>query len=301
MKFKTLFFFFFIISISQAQTLQSLEKNLIPLAHQMLNDSIEKNRFHAVTLFIPKLVEALKIDNSFQYPFDSLKNYISIIHAPDQFFRIFTWQLILNNGAYRYYGAIQMNSTQKLVLFPLLDNSDSLLAQENLNLNYEVLEANNWMGALYYNVVKKRSKKKDYYFLFGFDGNDLWSNKKIMEILWFDHGKPLFGAPMIQSKKDKKDFTYRHVITYKKDAAVSFNYNPKYKAILLDNLVAPDEKYFDLQFTFIPDGSNIAYVWKNGKWKFKEKIKLHNAKLKEGQAPQPKPLDLKKRKERLKK
>ncbi len=63
------------------------------------------------------LIQALKVPNSFNYPFDSIKNYITIVQPDDRSFRIFTWPLItlnynVNNPSsseesYQYYGAIQ--------------------------------------------------------------------------------------------------------------------------------------------------------------------------------------------------
>jgi hypothetical protein len=284
--------------IINAQSLIEKEKTLIPLAAAIQQDTSEKGRVNAVVKFIPALVEALKTKDSYTYPFDSLRNYLSILNAPDNTFRIFTWQLVRQNGSYRYYGAIQRNNTEKLELFPLLDYTDSLLAKENIKLTDLELKNNEWIGALYYNIIQQKVKGKTYYFLFGYDGNDLWSNKKLMETLWFDNGKPVFGAPIIQSpKKDK--YINRFVLQYRKDASVSLNYNKELKMVIIDHLIAPDDKLADLQFTFLPDGSYSGYKWKKGKWQYVEKIKT--TALGDGNAPTPKKVEFKKEQMQLKK
>jgi hypothetical protein len=47
---------------------------------------------------------------------------MSILSPPDSSFRIFTWQLFVNDSTYRHYGAIQMNQ-KELKLFALRDKS----------------------------------------------------------------------------------------------------------------------------------------------------------------------------------
>lgn len=287
----------FTIGLLNAQSLADKEQQLLPLANNMLNDTTEKGRVGAVVKFIPALVEALKTPSSFAYPFDELRNYISILNAPDNSFRIFTWQLTRDNGSYRYYGAIQKNNLEKLELFPLLDFSDSLEAKEGIVIADLKLNNNEWYGALYYNVIQKTIKKQNYYFLFGYDGTDLWSNKKIMEVLWFENGKPVFGAPLIQAT-DKKKFQHRHLLQYRKDASVTFNYNAEEKMVLLDHLIAPEDRLYDLQFSFIPDGSYAGFKWKKGKWLYVDKIKTQS--LGDGKAPVSKPIDFSKKQQQIK-
>jgi hypothetical protein len=275
----------------QAQNLAEKEKSLTALAASIQLDSLEKGRVAAVVAFIPELVEALKVKDSYSYPFDSLRGYISILNAPDNSFRIFTWQLYRDNGSYRYYGAIQKNNLEKLELFPLFDFTDSLLAKENTKLTELKLNNNEWIGALYYNIVEKKVKKQTYYFLFGYDGNDLWSNKKLIEVLSFEKGKPVFGAPLLQVP-NKDEYLHRFVMQYRKDAVVSLNYNEEEKMIIIDHLIAPEERLSDLQFTFLPDGSYSGYKWKKGKWQYVPKIKTTS--LGDGNAPTPKPVNFKK-------
>ncbi|HXH20095.1 MAG TPA: hypothetical protein VNJ07_13540, partial [Chitinophagales bacterium] len=73
-------------------SLKKFERGLAELSFRIVNDSAQEQRADACFKFIPKLVEALKIPGSFDYPFDSLET-ISIVKPPDNTFRIFTWQL----------------------------------------------------------------------------------------------------------------------------------------------------------------------------------------------------------------
>src|SRR5690349_10339354 len=72
--------------------------------------------------FIRTFVRALKVKNSFYYPFDSVS--ISKLYAPDSSFRIFTWQWTKDEYVYLQRGAIQMRTPDgSLKLFPLHDVS----------------------------------------------------------------------------------------------------------------------------------------------------------------------------------
>src|SRR6476661_886720 len=105
-KITALFVFFFIsISVVKAQTtpLTSLEDSLQRLGIIMTNDSLEDNRVKANYTFVKTLVSALKEKNSYNYPFNELKELISIKNSGDNKFRIFTWFVMSNSGSFRYY------------------------------------------------------------------------------------------------------------------------------------------------------------------------------------------------------
>ncbi|GIV32727.1 MAG: hypothetical protein KatS3mg031_0262 [Chitinophagales bacterium] len=254
------------------EQLHAYEQKLSKLGYAIVNDSTQEQRAQACFQFIPTLVEALKVPGSFYYPFDSLKT-ISILMPPDRSFRIFSWQLRWGNGLFRHFGAIQMRA-DSLVLFPLYDMSDSLQANPDT-----VVGAQYWYGALYYNIYPFRHKRKNYYVLFGYDQNDLWSSKKLLDVLTFDeNGQPVFGAPVFEVKDSsgKKKLINRFLIEYRKDAAVSLNYSADDKMIVFDHLVAPEERLADLKFTFIPDGTYEGFRLKRGRWVYVEKIKTIN-------------------------
>ena len=59
------------------------------------------------------------------------------------------------------------------------------------------LQNNQWIGALYYQLVTIKRGKRNYYVLFGWDGNNDRSNKKIAEVLSISRGLT-FGAPILK-------------------------------------------------------------------------------------------------------
>jgi hypothetical protein len=128
------------------------------------------------SLFVKTLIRSLQVKHSFHYPFDSLRG-VSHLYAPDSTFRIFSWQLDFQDSyAYaRQRGAIQFRTTDgSLKLIPLKDYSE--FADNPID---STRSRNTWIGAVYYNIVQTAHEGKNYYTLFGFDGNSYRTEQKV--------------------------------------------------------------------------------------------------------------------------
>lgn len=250
--------------------LKAQEDSLELIAKNIIEGENEYERAKACFSFIPRLVKALKLKGSFQYPFKDLKT-ISIQYPPDSSFRIFTWVLEKNNKTYRFYGAIQMNTGEDaLKLYPLYDYSDSIQNPLDAELTNE-----SWYGALYYRILQVEHRKTKYYTLLGWDGNTAMSTKKIADVLYFEDDKPIFGAPIFEIKEEGAEETViknRMILEYKVNSGVSMNYYPPEDMIIHDFVIAPDEKSKGLQFTYVPDGTYVGYKWKKGIWSYHDRV-----------------------------
>lgn len=266
------------LSPEAVERLHIAEDTLALLAYAVVNDSIEQERFAACRALIQTLVRALKIENSFRYRFDRLKS-VSILAPPDSSFRIFTWQLFVNDSTYRYYGAIQMNS-RDLKLFPLIDRS----AEMDERPVSETMQPERWYGALYYNLRQFDSKEGRKYLLFGYDAYAFFEKRKIIEVLSFDAaGKPVFGAPVFEKPKAKTK-ELRLIFDYSAEASVRVNWDEQYEMVLFDHLI-PWPSPFGRGISFVPDGSYDGLRFEKGRWKFIEKV--FNDKMEEAPRPEP--------------
>lgn len=264
-------------------SMHAFEDTLGVLSFAMVNDSIEVERFGAAHRLISMLVEALKTENSFNYPFDRLKS-ISILAPPDSSFRIFSWQLFVNDSTYRYYGAIQMNRPQ-LLLYPLRDKSAEI---EHLP-THEVLTPDQWYGSVFYNIRSfDMHGGGTHYLLFGFDAVDFFNRRKILDVLYFDdEGKPFFGAPVFD-RGDAPGFTAgetRIILEYTAEASVRLNWDEQYQVILFDHLLPIPSPYYN-GMTHVPDGSYEAFQFSKGRWKYIPKI-FNDVNL---EVPMPEPI-----------
>lgn len=256
------------ISASDRKKLAAKEDSLRIFAESLVMDSLTAGRMIADSLFTRTLVRALQIKNSFYYPFDSVQG-VSRLYAPDSTFRIITWNIIFDDFYSRQRGAIQMRTKDgSLKLFPLRDVSE--FTQNALD---SVRGRNNWIGAIYYNIVKTQNGAKNYYTLFGIDYNNIRSTKKWIEVLSFnERNEPVFGGNLFNFSQDslKKPPQHRYSVEYKKEARVLANFVEDVNMILVDHLVSETDEP-DNKWTMVPDGDNEAFRWENGKWVHIEK------------------------------
>ncbi len=257
-----------------AQKIKAMEDSIRIYGDTLINSQLQDNRTIASYRIIKTLTAALRVPNAYYYQWDSTLPW-RVSYPEDGSFRIFTWHVLNDNGTYKYYGTIQMKA-DTLKMFPLIDYSDF-----TDNPMEVMVDNNNWIGALYYNIKTVKSGKTSYYTIFGWDGNSLASTKKVMEILWFKDGKPRFGAPIIQLAKGKT--VRRFILEYSKEASATLNYSPLDKKVIYDH-VAPNGDALEGFFAnYIPDGTYEGFEWKKGKWKHLDNIEYE--KRQDGDVP----------------
>lgn len=264
--------------------LDSQQDTLRAISYDIINGKTQETRSVRNDEFIPALVKALKTPYSYYYPFDSLKT-MARVYPADSTFRIFTWPLEFDNGTFRHFGVIQMNTKDgSLKLFPLFDNSDYTANPDTIT-NHK-----GWYGCLYYAMIQRRYFNAEYYTLFGWDANNLRSQKKIAEVLTFKDGQPTFGGPFFSFVEDttRKPTRNRFILEYKRDAAASLNFNEEAGIIVYDHLISETGEEVK-KHTLVPDMDYEGFKWQAGKWVHIEKI-FHDA-LEKGKVPVGVPLD----------
>ena len=256
------------ISSSERKELRKKEDSLKTFSLAIVQGRTAEDRFNADSQFHKNLSEGSENKNSFYYSFDSLLT-ISKLVPEDSSFKIFTWQMVVNDFVTRQHGAIQMRTDDgSLKLFPLIDKS-------SVTVNEEDTVGNNfgWMGAVYYKLIEKHAFGKNYYTLLGYDENNINSNKKIIEILTFNDGEPIFGGSYFSFQDNSviKKYRARYIMEYKKSASPRLTYDPDQDMIIYEHLISesgePQKKY-----TYIPDGDYEGLAWRDGKWIHIQKV-----------------------------
>ena len=272
------------LSTAENKELKQKEDSLKTFAVDIIQGRTAAVRLTADSMFTRMFVRALKIKNSFHYPFDSLIT-ISRLSPEDSTFKIFTWQMVVNEYVTRQHGAIQMKTAAgSLLLFPLIDKSAVTQDKEDtIGNNF------GWMGAVYYKLIEKTAFGKNYYTLLGYDENNINSNKKVIEMLTFKDGEPIFGGAnfSFQDNSVMKKSRARYVMEYKKNSSPRLTYDPDQDMIIYEHLISetgePNKKY-----TYIPDGDYEGLKWIDGKWVHIQKVFTQTTP--EGQEPVPQPL-----------
>jgi hypothetical protein len=244
------------------------QDSLKHLGKRFINNDTEMERMNANIAFIKTLVQALKVPHSFNFPFDSVKS-IRILNSPDNRFRILTWNIAYDDGSYRFYGTLQMNTGDKLQMFPLTDYSPLIKNAEDT-----VTDNTKWYGAEYYKIIPVNTNQTPYYLLLGWKGNTVKSTKKVIEVLSFNRdGNPVLGMPVFDGNgKTRK----RVVFEYARQSSMLLKYDADQHLVVFDNLAPPDKKQtgkFDL---YGPDLTYNGYRFKNGRWAYVDNIDMRN-------------------------
>ncbi len=239
-------------------SIRNYEYRLEGLSNNIINGEDQTTRITSTYYFIQYFKEALKIKNSFNYPFASLKT-VSIVNSEDNLFRIFTWNLPLDSSKFLYFGVMQLNLKDSFQIFGLYDSSQTVK-----NQSYAILDNRHWMGALYYQIHSFKYKKKTHYLLMGWDGEDAKVNKKIIDVLWFDeHGQPKFGAPVFDNGGDIQS---RMVFTFSDKAVMLLRYEKEEDIVVFANMVPANPMLKGMFGYYLPDGTYDFLKFQKGFW-----------------------------------
>ncbi len=246
------------------------QDSLLVLSEETFNAPQTADRLEKNAQFVKKLVNALKINGSFNYDFHLLKR-VSVFKSPEQSFRLITWFIPTVEGTYRYYGAIQMaTSNGSLKLFPLTDDTNNLSAANAINSN------KNWFGARYYEIIPISSAgKPPYFLLLGWKGNDQRTSKKVIDVLSFENGEPVFGKNIFETAKGQP-LKNRVIFEYNKLNAMTLTFDKNVNMIVFDHLVPYDPKMVGNFEYYASDLSFDGYKLNYGKLTLSENIPLKN-------------------------
>lgn len=223
-------------------------KNIAVLINSAETDSI---RIAACRLLRSGLENMFTNPIAYDYPYDSLRlRTVSILAPPDKKFRLFTFNLVLKNGNFKNYGYLLYYIKKELQVVTLEDTAKKW-NKENLDLE---LEANEWIGALYYKIVPFKKGKQNMYLLFGYDGSTIHSNKKILDVLTIKKGEVRFGAPVFKNSDQDPSAEYRVVFEFHNQSGMVMQYEETKKIIVVDKLAPSYPEAINNFYLYIPTG-----------------------------------------------
>jgi hypothetical protein len=246
------------------------QADLVRFSGCMLNDSSLERRKQCASVFEKSLDSLLAEKKGWDYPLDTIR-YISALTAPDEAFKIITWNVPQTDGTFAFYGRIRFADKGAEIggTIALGDGRDRISKAQTRQLT-----ADNWYGSLVYKIIKTKHKRKSFYTLLCWNGNTALSNQKIIDVMMISkNGEVKFGAPIFE---DTKGIKHRIVLEYAEQAAVSLRYIDQEEMIVFDHLV-PSQAAFEGQYAFYSsDFSNDAYRFDKGKWRFIRNYEARN-------------------------
>lgn len=248
------------------QRMNTWQDSLLQLGKQMFSPELaEAERIESNYKFVRTLVSALQEPNAFYYKFDSLE-MISIIDSPHDNFRVFSWNIPLQDGSYLYYGAIQHKEAGgKLKLTPLLDKTFEIVNPEK-----DITTNEMWYGAQYYEIV---ALSRNSYALLGWKGHHPEYTHKVIEILQVGkEGAIQLGAPIFSDDPS----AVRKIFAYSRTSSMYLHFNSAFQRIEFDHIIPISLEYEGNYKYYGSDLTHNAYVLEDGRLYLKENIDLSN-------------------------
>lgn len=256
----------------QAQSLQENERELVALLEGVHDASNDETKRHLNADFKDLLWETIEMEGSFDHRFDSLN--IGKVTSPDDAFRIYNWNIELDNETFEYYCLIQKVDKKGVTenVIELIDNHDYISKAE-----FKELDPFEWIGALYYEIIPFEKNDKTYYAMVGLDINDRFSKLKMIEVLQFKNETVKLGLSVF---KMKNGVQRRFMLECKADNILTMNYEKKEGMIVFNHLLPMDPRLEGQYDFYVNDLSFDAFEWdkKKEQWVFIEDVYTENDK-----------------------
>ncbi len=228
-------------------------------------------REKATERMLTNFEQALQKPSSFDYEFEGLN--ISKLRSEDDRVRIISWNVPQENGTQKYFGFVQYKTESKYKATRLTDASEGMEMPEKMRLTPD-----QWYGALYYDIIQTKTKKRTYYTLLGWDGYNYKMSQKIIDVMGFKNsGEPVFGANIFKARSKTAK---RVILRYSSQAKVTLKYEKRKKWIVFDHLAPFKPQYAGVYEYYGPDMYHDAFVFKKGKWWLDTIVDVRNDKHK---------------------
>lgn len=246
-----------------------LEQKILTINALAVSDTTDEVKISTCDSIQIWLAEHLQNPESWTYPFDSLHlTTIPVAKHPKSDVRIFSYNAVLTNNVFHHYAVIQQRHKKYIQTYSLVDTMQELPKDALL----EGLTADDWIGALYYQLIPFKHRRKKVYILMGFDGYNAQGNRSILDVLYFDDEQPLFGYELFRTSEYDPTPEPREIFQYSESVVMSLRYEEEGNTIVMEDLVPKRPELEGDPWSLIPSGYYSAYV-RNGKTWVKKSLK----------------------------
>ena len=253
---------------SLSQNIINSELKLDSLLKKLRKSKLNKDFIKYNNQFKSNLKLVLENKDAFLYPFDSLKSTMSTLTSPDNKFRLFNWNVEMEDGVNKFYCYILKKDGK------IIELKDRYRKIDNPEL--KSLSNKNWYGAVYYKIIKLKRGK---YTLLGWNGDDAITTQKVIEVMNLKRKSVKFGETIFENKYSNLR-KRRIVFKYANDAYVPVKYleTKKVKQIVFSH-ISPSTPQMKGHFEYYyPDLSYDNYTLERGKWVYYTDSEVKNDK-----------------------
>lgn len=268
MKFVVISFFVFASFLASAQessVLQEKEKELDSLLDVLRAAETNADKKSANEAFKDLMEQTLNEPGALTYNFNLLET-VGIIDSPDEMVRIVNWNVEQEDFSHTYHCFVMYNDEKKkeVRVTELIDMSFGMPSQPT-----EIIDHENWYGALYYKIIPVERGSKTIYTLLGWDHNSSLSQLKLIDAMYFTSSAVKFGSPIF---KMGNETLKRVFFEHSKKTSMFLNYEPQRDRIMMDHLSPESPALKNFRSYYVPDMSYDAFVYENKKWVLKEDV-----------------------------
>lgn len=248
-----------------APSMAEEEDSLLSIAPWVIASKTDSAKFAAADLLMQRLQEVLSNPASFDHEFANLRmSTVAIASHPKADVKLFTFNIILQNGVFHQYGLIQRKTKNGIALYTLHDTAQGLPK----DVKETTLENNQWIGGLCYQLFPHKVKKNQYYIVMLFDGHNINSNRSVIDVLSFEKDeessepnamKPVWGAPLFRDGLEDPSEDYRVVFEYHKSSRILMRYEEEQKTIVFDEIGPAFPSADGNVYYYIPTGDYSGY------------------------------------------
>lgn len=225
---------------SQAMDMQKAEKDLI-VKFQNYENSDENFRFDSLRAELKThIASILSSSNSFEYPFDSLSNYVTIIKSNDNKLRIFSWDELTGGSWHDMAVIVQYKTSNQGVKIQWIDSDISE-------------EAKGYTDAIQFEVHDVEINKKPHYLCFGWGTYGSGHHHNTILIFSLENDSLKVCQDCIEN-----DYA---VIQAPRSEKIHLEYNAMKKVISFNEFIIDHEIGF-----FYPTGRRLNLKLRNGKY-----------------------------------
>lgn len=254
------------ISVGQeTSVLKQKEPYLDSLLRQVRAATTHEEKSERNAVFKNEIEKALNEPSALSYNFTLLQT-VGIIDSPDKQVRIVNWNVEQEDFSHKYYCFVLYNDTKKkeVRVTELQDMSFGMPSQPT-----EVIDHDNWYGALYYRIIPVERGSRTIYTLLGWDHNSSLSQLKLIDAMYFTSSKVKFGSPIFKIGNETQN---RVFFEHSKKTSMFLNYEPQRERIMMDHLSPESPSLKNFRSYYVPDMSYDAMVFENKKWVLKEDV-----------------------------
>ncbi len=253
----------FLLLVAISFGVKAQDTTLVSRFSSLFAEQNDRKKDSIVDGLIPDFTTFLKVHSSSTFDFKQVK-HLGVLESPDKAFTFYLFNLKYRDGSNRHFGFVQQPNGAGFTVTFLNDKSGDVLKP-----NEEILSPEKWYGALYYQIIPIKSNGRKYYTLLGFSFNNLFTSRKVIEVMELTQSGLVFGVPLFfDGKRSASRIVFEHSARY----LMTLQYIPDTKTIVFDHLTSSEANAgTDFQF-YGPDGSHDGFVFDGVLWNLKSNI-----------------------------